>query len=225
MNGADDTSIGRSNKGRSDLPGQQGLTLAQPASGWQERLTFLGAFLRRPGRIGAIGPSSAALAEVMLHGCNLKEADTVVELGPGTGAFTAHILKRMGRKTTFLAIELDPTCVSQLCRRFPGLKVHQESAGNLPKLLPLHGKTQVDCVISGLPWANMPLGTQQQVLSAVVNSIRHGGVFQTFAYVHACWFPTARRFRQMLEASFPQVTKSPIVWKNLPPAFVYHCVR
>ncbi|MEU8139852.1 hypothetical protein [Streptodolium elevatio] len=47
------------------------------------------------------------------------------------------------------------------------------------------------------------------------------GRMTTFAYGHAAWMPTARRFAAELSASFGTVERTRTVWRNLPPAFVY----
>ena len=46
-----------------------------------ERLRFISAFLREPARVGSFVPSSPALAQAMLRGCDLRNARTVVEFG------------------------------------------------------------------------------------------------------------------------------------------------
>jgi phospholipid N-methyltransferase len=188
-----------------------------------ERLQFLGAFLREPARVGSLAPSSPALAQAMLCGCDLKSARTVVEFGPGTGAFTRPILERIGRHTAFLALELDDEHVRGLRRRFPALSVYHDSAEQIQKYLAQHRRTKADYIISGLPWANMPVKAQEQILSAMLASLAPDGMFTTFAYVHACWLPRARRFRERLKKHFARVRTSRIVWKNVPPAFVYRC--
>ena len=188
-----------------------------------ERLRFLGAFLREPARVGSLAPSSPALAQAMLRGCDLKKARTVVEFGPGTGAFTRPILERIGRHTAFLALELDDEHVRGLRQRFPGLCVYHDSAEKIQKYLAQHRRTKADYIISGLPWANMPVKMQEQILSAILASLAPDGTFMTFAYVHARWLPRARRFRERLETHFTQVRTSRIVWRNMPPAFVYRC--
>src|SRR5882724_6396340 len=58
-------------------------------------LHFLGEFVREPLKVGAILPSSKALSRVVVESCHIHSHDTVVELGPGTGAFTGLILKRL----------------------------------------------------------------------------------------------------------------------------------
>lgn len=230
MNGFQDASLGRYGNKKARAPflgGDQG----HRGNGrktdlrLRERLVFLGAFLCRPGRLGAISPSSEALSRAMLQGCDLAKTSTLVELGPGTGSLTSVILENIPQDCTFIPVELDPVCITQLARRFPQLKVHHESAAQLPCLLRKQGKSTADCILSGLPWASMPLNTQREIFDAVIQSLPPGGVFRTFAYIHASWFPSANRFRQLLEANFSSVRKSPIIWKNLPPAFVYECVR
>jgi phospholipid N-methyltransferase len=188
-----------------------------------ERLRFLSAFLREPARVGSFVPSSPALAQAMLRGCDLRNARTVVEFGAGTGAFTRLILERIGGHTTFLAFELDDKHVRGLRQRFPGMHVYRDSAERVQKYLADHRRKKADYIISGLPWANMPVTEQERILQGVLNSLTPDGMFATFAYVHARCLPRARRFRERLEHYFGQVTTSQIVWRNFPPAFVYRC--
>jgi phosphatidylethanolamine/phosphatidyl-N-methylethanolamine N-methyltransferase len=158
----------------------------------------------------------------MLADCDLRNAQVVVELGPGTGSFTRLILERIGKGSLFLAMELDEDSVRRLRVAFPDLEVHHRSAEGLPDLLDAHGR-RADCVVSGLPWANMGAEVQDRILDGVVGSLRPHGVFTTFAYLHARWLPGAVRFRRRLDRRFGSVRMSPVVWRNLPPAFVYCC--
>ncbi len=191
----------------------------------EERVRFLGGFLRRPASVGAIGPSSRFLADALVEGSGLGSSNTVVELGPGTGAVTGRILQGIGKKTTFFAMELDPIFASGLKRRFPDLTVYNDSAERMVEYLARHGKKRADYIISGLPWASLPIDVQHRVLGAVLASLDPGGVFTTFGYVHARWLPNALRFRRRLEAHFAEVETSEVVWRNFPPAFVYRCTR
>ncbi len=188
-----------------------------------EHVAFFQAFMREPASVGAVSPSSRALARSMIEGFSLAEADTVVELGAGTGSFTGLIRDRISRDTTFVTVELDPTYASLLQKRFPGLIVHQKCAQHLPDILARHRKQSADYIVSGLPWASLPLGTQDRIIDVVQRCLPPHGVFTTFAYVHARWLPKARRFRQCLEARFDRVETSRVVWNNLPPAVVYRC--
>ena len=188
-----------------------------------EWLEFFGSFLRDPGRVGAFAPSSPELAEAMLLGCDLKNAGTVVEFGPGTGAFTRLILDRIARQTTFLALELDRDHVRRLRERFPGVNVYNDCAEKIQKYLTRHHRKKADYIISGLPWVNMPAKVQETILGTTVASLLPGGMFATFTYVPTFWFPRARRFRARLKSHFAEVRLSRVVWRNAPPALVYRC--
>ena len=87
------------------------------------------------------------------------------------------------------------------------------------------GRASADAILSGLPWANFSRELQERLLGAVVAGLRPGGRFATFAYVPAAHFPPGRRFRALLEASFPRVETTRLVYRNFPPAFVYRCVK
>jgi phospholipid N-methyltransferase len=191
----------------------------------KERVEFLRVFIKEPTRVGALSPSSPALARALVHGLALKTANTVIEIGPGTGAVTGLILKRIGKATTFFALELNSRYTRSLKRRFPDLIVHNDSAEKLGKYLSEHGRESAKYIISGLPWAFFDSALQERILHAVHTSLAPDGVFTTFAYVHALWMPAARKFRRRLESGFSRVEASPVVWRNLPPAFVYRCSR
>ena len=188
-------------------------------------LPFLGTFLREPLTVGSCWPSSPALAEEMVGGCDLASRDLVVELGPGTGAFTGLILERVKRRSRFFALEISPRNVRVLRRRFPNLQVYEDCAQKLPKYLRPRDPQKADCIISGLAWGNMLPATQNRIFDAVLSSLAPGGVFTTFAYVHASWLPTSKRFRKRLFHHFDRVETTPIVWRNLPPAYIYRCWR
>jgi phospholipid N-methyltransferase len=190
-----------------------------------EHLEFFQAFIREPASVGALSPSSRALALAMIRDFALKNADTIVELGAGTGAFTGPILDRIGKLTTFVVMELDPMHARSLRRRFPGLTVYNDSAERLIDYLTLRQKQKADYIVSGLPWANIPPDTQDRIMEAVLTCLAEDGVFTTFAYVHARWLPKARQFRRALERRFASVQTSPVIWRNLPPAFVYRCTQ
>src|SRR5437762_1319171 len=120
-------------------------------------------------------------------------------------------------------LELDEKHVRGLRQRFPGLSVYHDSAERIQRYLALHRRKKADYIISGLPWANMAVQVQERILHGVDASLAADGMFTTFTYVHACWLPRARRFRERLENYFAEVKTSRIVWRNVPPAFVFRC--
>ena len=189
------------------------------------KLNFLREFISQPDSIGAVTPSGKALASRMLDGISLEKSSVIVELGPGTGAFTAEVLKRISPDSRFLAIEKNPTFVRDLVEHFNEVEIIEGNASELVSILHEKGIEQVDTVVSGLPWASFPDQLQEEILSEVSRSLSSGGRFVTFAYGGIHLFPKARAFRQRLDKLFQNVERTRIAWRNLPPAFAYHCRR
>ncbi|MFE9679521.1 class I SAM-dependent methyltransferase [Streptomyces sp. NPDC006259] len=182
-------------------------------------MSIMGEFLRHPRLTGAVAPSSPALAQAMTAGLDLDRADVVVELGSGTGAITQAILRQLAPAARLVAVELNPVFARRLTERYSdsAVEVLHGSAEDLTKLVPY----QVDVVVSGLPWTVMPHERQGRILDAVTGVLSPSGRFSTFAYVHAVWAPPARRFTAELAARFSTLERSPVVWPNIPPAYVH----
>jgi len=189
----------------------------------RDHCQFFAGFLRRPWTVGAVAPSSGRLARAIVRRLPLRQADTVVELGAGTGAITRQILAHLRPDTAFITLELDARHVARLRRRHPGLQIQRASAEHLGAVLARCGRRTADCIVSGLPWGNMSRRAQQRIMREILAALRPGGRFCGFGYVHASWYPSSRAFRRMLEQNFRRVAFSPIIWRNLPPAFVYSC--
>ncbi|MFB9235462.1 class I SAM-dependent methyltransferase [Plantactinospora siamensis] len=186
---------------------------------------FLTEFLRRPSTIGAVAPSGPALAGDISAAVPRTGAPVVVELGPGTGAFTGALQRRLGGRGHHLAVEVNPRFARWIAQRHPGVRVAVADAARLGDLLAAHRLPPADVVVSGLPWAAFPAARQRAVLAAVVAVLADNGAFTAFAYRHLRWTPPARRFHRLLAELFEEVTVGRTVWRNLPPALVYHCRR
>ncbi|PZG44749.1 SAM-dependent methyltransferase [Spongiactinospora gelatinilytica] len=186
---------------------------------------FLTQFMRSPALVGAVAPSSQALARSVTAPVPETGEPVVVELGPGTGPFTAEIQQRLGGRGHHLAVEINEPMARRLIGRYPGVDVAIADAAALPALLAERGLGQADVIISGLPWAAFSRKLQLRLLSAVLKSMTPEAAFTTFAYVHALPLSTARRFRRLLCDTFEEVVPGRTVWGNLPPAFVYTARR
>lgn len=186
---------------------------------------FFREFVRHPASVGAIAPSSTALARMVVSNINPASASVVVEYGPGIGAFTCEILERIRPGARLIAIEKNAKMASLFRRRYPQVDLFEDSVENLPAIFKKAGVSKADYIVSGLPWATFSDALQDRLMNVTVKALRKGGEFVTFAYIHGLTLPAGRRFRATLRRHFSVVRKSPIVWRNLPPAFVYHCVK
>ena len=187
------------------------------------RIELFKHFVKNPGEIGAICPSSPFLAETIVSDISLENASTIVEIGPGTGVFTKAIIRKKRDDANFFVIELNEGLYNQFQKRFPGISAHNNCASELSEIMKKENVTSIDVVISGLPWASFPETLQNDILGSVFESLSPGGTFATFAYLQGFLMKGAHRFKKLLKTKFDQVDTSRVVWRNLPPAFVYRC--
>lgn len=190
----------------------------------KKKLRFLREFIKSPTSIGAVAPSSPRLVAEMLAYWPVghKEQKVIVEYGPGTGAITRGVLSSL-KDEHFMAMEIHPPFVESLRKEFPNLDIYEGSAEELSQALSVRGYQNADLIVSGLPWATFPDNLQKGILHATIENLNDKGVFSTFAYIHALRMPRAKKFKKQLETAFPYIEISKVVWKNLPPAIVYHC--
>jgi phospholipid N-methyltransferase len=190
-----------------------------------QSLKFFLEFVRHPIQVGAVLPSSAGLCRALAEWIDYDSAKALAEFGPGTGAATPHILERLRPETRFFAIERSPDFATIFRERFPDVTLYEDSAVNVAAICGKEGIDQLDAVLCGLPWASFPESLQNELLDAIRKVLRPGGQFVTFAYLQGVPLPAGQRFRKKLREYFSEVGRSPVVWRNVPPAFIYRCRR
>jgi len=184
-------------------------------------LRFFREFLKSPGSVGAVWPSSPALARTIVKAANVAAADFVLEIGPGSGAFTGEILRCLRPGARFVAIEKSPDLARSVAGRFPAVRVVAGCATGLSAHL--DGQGPPDSVVSGLPWAAFGGPLQDAILGQITAALHPDGTFATFAYFGPHWMKAGRGFRKKLGSHFREIRRTPVVVANLPPAFVYFC--
>src|SRR5882757_9886851 len=142
---------------------------------------FLEQWLRTPGQIGAIAPSSSRLAHAISTAIPEHGDPVVVELGAGTGPFTAEIQGRLAGRGRHLAVEINPKLAQLLRDRFTQTEVIEGDACLLPSLLDERGLRHADVVISSLPWTIFEPAAQDLLLKAVLDVLAPHSVFCTRA--------------------------------------------
>ncbi len=190
-----------------------------------DQFTFLKNFLRHPTKVGAIAPSSPGLVRIMTQWFDWERIRNVVEFGPGTGVFTEAIVEQLHPDAHFFAIEQSQELVEATRKRCPGTTVYHDSVTNVRELCRQQSIDHVDAVICGLPWASFSQSLQTEIMDSMLEVLPPGGQFATFAYWQGLALPAGLRFSRRLTETFSSVQRSPTAWKNLPPAFVYRCVR
>jgi phospholipid N-methyltransferase len=178
---------------------------------------FIKAGLQKPLEVSTIVPTSSALAHRMLAELQIHDG-LVVELGTGTGAITRHLVQKITDPQRYLGFEINDEMTQFMREHYPQLKFAQAAADQVLQFTP---PGSVDSVISSLPWTVFSIKTQTTTLNAIFEALRPGGIFITYVCLNAAISPLARSFVHQLRATFATVKKSPIEWRNFPPAFVY----
>ncbi len=181
---------------------------------------FLTRFLRDPIGVGAVCPSSRILARAMTNGLELSPGDTVIELGPGTGAFTGYIDKIIPDSDDYLGIEQDVKFVEVLNNQFPGLRVIVGQAEDTHQIHLDSGYKPVKAVISSIPFALVKDNAQIKIVDDLRRLLPPGSIFRTFQYLHTYRLPLAARFRRRMDEISTTFYRSKPVMANIPPAFV-----
>jgi phosphatidylethanolamine/phosphatidyl-N-methylethanolamine N-methyltransferase len=131
----------------------------------------------------------------------------------------------MSPTSRFVAIEINPELAAIFRAAHPGVTLIEDSVEHARAICDSLEVQMVDCIISGLPWALFSKSMQVRILDEMMRVLKPGGTCVTFGYVQSLALPAARHFAALLPTYFTSVSKSPVVWLNVPPAFVYSCRR
>lgn len=186
----------------------------------KENIEFLQAFIKNPLKVGAITPSSPELAREMLRGIEPDEKNIILELGVGTGAITKFIEEKVPDDKSYLGVELDGNLVNSLNIRFPNLKILKGNACELEKIHKKSGLGKVSYVICCLPFVSMPNDVGEKILSEIEKFMERGCLLRTFQYAHGFYMPSAIKLREFMRRRYGKSQKSPLIVKNVPPAYV-----
>lgn len=145
------------------------------------RLAFFKGFLRRPRDVGSVIPSSRFLERLIVTQAEIRNARSVVELGPGTGGTTRALLRALPAGATLLALELDVVFAAMVeAIDDPRLHVERSSAEHIIDALERHRLERPQAVVSGIPFSTMPPAACRQVMEAVRDTLAPGGVFVAY---------------------------------------------
>ena len=182
------------------------------ARGALDELRFLRSLVVRPRSIGAIAPSSPALARKIAEQIDPRTEGMVIELGPGTGVVTDALIARGIAEERLIAIESDPDLAQLIRRRFPKLRVVEGDAYDLERSLNGPACEVLAGVVSGLPLLNQPVARRHALIATALAHLAPGAPFIQFSYGWTPPVPAGKDFT---------VEHAGLVFANLPPARVW----
>lgn len=181
------------------------------------RESFFVQYLLNTREVGAIAPSSKSLAKRMIDKAKVSDAKFLAEFGAGMGNVTRKILEAMHPQAQLLVFEPHTHFYNKL-QSIQDPRIHhlQAPAQNLPKYLRKNGFPKLDCIISGIPLANLSAETQQDIIKTAYMGLQTLGRFVQFQY--------SLLSRKHIKSIFGNVSISYVLW-NLPPAAVYTSIK
>lgn len=186
----------------------------------RDGLDFFLLWLRRPGELGAVLPSSPRLARAMAAEIDPGVPGAVVELGAGTGSVTRAILDAGVAATDLIVVEREARFCHLIGRRFPGVGVLEADACNLAKTLAAAGVWRARAVVSSLPLVSMAEQARHRIADQVFATLGPGGTLVQFTYA-----PTPPLPRRTCDSLGLAGARRSWVGLNLPPAFVWRYRR
>ena len=174
-------------------------------------LIFLKGFLRNWREVGSPVPSSRHLARKICQLIDFDRAQTVVEIGAGTGVITNEILSSLQPDASLITFEVN----NDFCNRLRSiddsrLTVHNVSALQMHRVL----AEKADYVVSGIPIATLSKSEFTRLCGSVNEILRPGGVFIQLQLSLVSYSRLKHVFRDVSVG---------FTFRNTPPAFTYRC--
>lgn len=178
--------------------------------------------------VAAVAPSSPHLAAAMVEPLPLSETLVAVELGAGTGTMTRALLDELPQEATLIVFEINPRFFHYLEDNFsdPRLVLINENVERIEPELRKRGYDHVDVVVSSLGLGFMSEDQRCNIFEGLMPFVRPHTVLTQYQYIHSMQFANGRLRRlslhPLLNRYFSSV-ESKIVWRNVPPAYVFTC--
>jgi phosphatidylethanolamine/phosphatidyl-N-methylethanolamine N-methyltransferase len=176
-------------------------------------IRFLRSWVEKPLQIGAVAPSSPALARLMASHIDPNAPGPVLELGPGTGVVTKAILDRGVAADRVVSIEYNEDFCKLLRSRFPGVHIVHGDAYNAQHAIASVVTEPLSAVVSSLPLFTRPLPQRVRLLDEAFEMLAPGAPFIQISYALVPPVPHG--------AGAFEIERTNWVVMNLPPARVW----
>jgi phosphatidylethanolamine/phosphatidyl-N-methylethanolamine N-methyltransferase len=209
---------------------------------WADYRVFWREFRRSFETTGAVLPSGSALAAALSRYVRDSSGGSgvgrrILEVGPGTGAVTRHIVAGLRSEDHLDLVERNADFVACLTKRISSDADYRAAADRITLhhagVEELSETEPYDVIISGLPLNNFSIGLVEQLMSKLRRLLAPTGTLSFFEYVAIRRFKAAisskaerdrlRRISQLLDTVLTahEVGRD-CVLANVPPAWVHH---
>jgi len=184
----------------------------------RERRLFFLRWLKNPLNVGVPVPSSRRLAKAIADQLAfVSPEEFVIELGPGTGVITRALLKAGIPQEKLIIIDIDDRFIEKLKHDLPKALILQGDARNLKEILENINIKSVAAVVSSLPLLAMPDIIRHAIVNSAFKVIKPDGGFIQYSY--GLLSPLSKQNQKAIGIR-GKIAKR--VWRNFPPAIVWH---
>jgi len=183
-----------------------------------QKKSFFKTYLEQKRQVGSWVPSWPLLVNNMCRKIDFKNADVIIEYGPGNGVFTKKLLKKANPNTKIFCFELNEDFYNILKNKFndPRLILLNQGAETLKEVLKQYNIEKVDAVLSSLPLSFIPNEIKNKILDNSYSVLKKDGVFLQYQY--------SLNAKDEIKARYGKL-KVNLIPLNVPPAFVYKGVK
>ncbi|QDT03080.1 hypothetical protein K227x_14600 [Rubripirellula lacrimiformis] len=138
----------------------------------------LNAWVKDPLHVATICPSSPFLTHHLANRDCVRNAERIIELGPGAGGTTQALLENMRFDAELLAVEKTQAFSEALASiSDPRLNVSIADAIDLVDIVLDRKLGLADVVVSGIPFSSIPESVAKKITRSIYEVLRPGGVF------------------------------------------------
>lgn len=178
-----------------------------------QKVKFLWESIKNFKVMGTVIQSGPSMCKKMVQHIH-KEGDLIiVELGAGDGVITKYLLEKMSSNAKLFVFEINPK-LCEIISKIDDKRMFliNNGAQNMESELKKYNITQVDTIISAIPFLVLPQELTQEILSISKKMLKPEGYFVQMHYV--------KRISEMYKEIFGNVTIS-YVPLNIPPGYVF----
>lgn len=167
--------------------------------------------------VGTVTRSGVAMSKKAASFIPPDQQVLVAELGAGDGVMTRHLLQRMSKDSTLIAIELNEKLYRDLADiQDDRLVAIHASAEELEAILEQRNIKELDYIVSAIPFIVFPKEKAQAMLRTFKGLMKPGGLYMQVHY--------AKRLTSLYESVFGNLQTN-FILANLPPAYVFVCEK
>lgn len=177
-------------------------------------------FIRNIRQLGAVAPSSSYLTERMVEPLRKRiqqaplESLRILEVGPGTGAITRHIVPLLRKGDHVDVVELNPVLHEYVSKEYAAEGMHFHHMN----LLDLEATQPYDFIFSGIPYESLPVKLTEMLWRKKLQLSKAGTIITYFKYLNVIDIRSPF-LRQLISSS---CNAQGLEFRNLPPARFYH---